>query len=355
MNKHWYTYWLVLCAMLFSNCAGHHVQVEDIPEKTASREMPICFVCSFVDNAVTRHANELCEHAPSMGVWGWRSGSQETDTPVFLDQQVIHNPDSARWEYSPLQYWREGCSYSFIAYAPHQQDTGCEISIDSDTHMISIKNVTLHGHNLQSTPSNTLQELFRDTPDTDWMIARAGQTAVTGTSMGIEFMMQHILGKLNICIKGAETILSRPYLTSIVVDSIVVSGLPSQGDFTQQLAHTPVLNNADEMAIEEWAVHASDLTIKCKQPCTLAATPTYLVESLVIPHHIDNASTLKLYYTYHFTDGTSEQCRYRIPLTKAFSRFVSGYNHTLTFTVCANRIVFETGTIGWKEETNVKQ
>ena len=317
--------------------------------------MPICFVCSFVDNAVTRHVNELCEHAPSMGVWGWRSSSQETNTPVFLDQQVIHNPDSARWEYSPLQYWREGCSYSFSAYAPHQQNTGCEVGIDSDTHMLSIKNVTLHGHNLQSTPSNTLQELFRDTPDTDWMIARAGQTAVSDANMGIEFMMQHILGKLNIGIKGDEAIVKSPHVASVTVDGIVVSGLPSRGDFTQQLAHTPMLNNTDEMAIEEWAVRASDLEIECKQPCTLATTPTYLVESLVMPHHIDDTSTVKLYYTYHFTDGVNEQCRYSLPLTKAFSRFVSGYNHTLIFTICPNRIVFEVGTIGWKEGNDVEQ
>ena len=355
MNKHWYTYWLVLCAMLFSNCAENDVQVEDILEKTASREMPICFVCSFVDNAVTRHANELCEHAPSMGVWGWRSSSQETNTPVFLDQQVVHNPDSARWEYSPLQYWREGCSYSFVAYAPHQQNTGCEVSIDSDTHMLSIKNVTLHGHNLQSTPSNTLQELFRDTPDTDWMVARAGQTAVSDADMDIEFVMQHILGKLNICIKGAETILSRPYLTSIVVDSIVVSGLPSQGDFTQQLAHTPVLDKPQEVATEEWTVRKPDLEITCKQPCQLATTPTYVVEALVLPHRISEASTVKMYYTFRYTDGLVEQCCYRIPLTQAFSRFVSGYNHTLTFIVCSNRIVFETGTIGWKEGNDVEQ
>ena len=355
MNKHWYTYSLVLCAMLFSNCAENSMHVEDIPEKTASCEVPISFICSFVDNAVTRHANELCKHAPTMGVWGWCTGSHETDTPVFIDQLVVHNKDSARWEYAPLQYWREGCSYTFSAYAPHQQDTGCEISIDSDTHMISIKNVTLHGHNLQSTPSNTMQAHFRDTPDTDWMIARGGQTVETGTSMGIEFMMQHILGKLNICIKGAETILSRPCLTSITVDSMVVSKLPSQGDFIQQLTHTPLLNNPDEMSIEEWAVHESDLQIKCERPCTLATTPTYLVESLVMPHHIDDASTVKFYYTYHFADGTNEQCRYRIPLTKAFSRIVSGYNHTLTFIICSNRIVFEAGTIDWKEENDVEQ
>ena len=355
MKIHWYTYLLGLCAMLLGSCAGHDMAVEHTPEKVTSRELPICFVSSFVDHAVTRHANELCEHLPTMGVWGWSTGLSETEKPLFFDQKVTHNNDSARWEYSPLQYWQNGCSYQFFAYAPHQNETDATVSIDSLTHMISIKNVTLHGHNLQATPTDTTKELFRDTPETDWMISRAGQTAIGTAGMDVEFTMQHILGKLNIRIKGGESLLARPYIKSVTVDSIVVGSLPSQGDFTQQLTHTPVMADPNDAAVEEWTVQASDLQIKCTQPCTLALTPTYLVESLVIPHHVDASSMVELYYTYHFTDGNTEQCRYRLPLTEAFTRFVSGYNHTLTFTVCSKRIVFEAGANDWVKEDEERE
>lgn len=331
------------------------MEVEEFPEVATLQMEPICFHCSFVDNAVTRGANELCQHTSTMGVWGWSTAQHQTHTPVFIDQKVIHNPDSARWEYTPLQYWREGSTYSFAAYAPHQDNTGCKVSVDPNSHMISIGQVSLHGHNLQSTPSSSLHELFRHAPDIDWMVARAGQTAVSDANMDIEFMMQHILGKLNICVRACKTMLERPHIASVTVDSLVVSNLPAEGDFTQQLAHTPVLDNPQEVATEEWTVRKPDLEITCKQPCQLATTPTYVVEALVLPHRISEASTVEMHYTFRYTDGLVEQCSYHIPLNEAFSRFVSGYNHTLTFVVCSNRIVFKAGTIGWKEGNDVEQ
>ena len=77
---------------------------------------------------------------------------------------------------------------------------------------------------------------------------------------------------------------------------------------------------------------------------------------MTIIQPIGSASTLTLHYSYHFKDGHTEECTYRMPLTDAFSRFVSGYSHTLTFTVCSNRIEFEAGAINWDkaEEMNEK-
>ena len=348
MKRHWTTYLLGLSALLISSCTEREVLI-DCPATPASREVPISFCGSYVDHAATRHASALSAHLKTMGVWGWRNGMWDDNTPVFTDQAVAYNADSTRWEYAPLQYWREECQYTFCAYAPHQQETECEVSIDDDTHMISIGHVTLHGHNLQDTPTDSVKELFADASDTDWMVARAGQTAVGAAGMDVEFMMQHILGKLNIRIKECEELAIRPYLSSITADSIIVGTLPSHGDFTQQLTHTPIISNPEEAAAEEWTAYDTDLIIRGTHACEVTTTPTYLVESLVIPHHIDEACSVVLYYSYHFKDGHSEQCRYSMPLTEAFSRFVSGYNHTLTFTVCSSRIEFEAGVDDWEE------
>jgi hypothetical protein len=38
-----------------------------------------------------------------------------------------------------------------------------------------------------------------------------------------------------------------------------------------------------------------------------------------------------------------------MPLADAFTRFVSGYSHTLTFTVCSERIIFEAGANDWEK------
>ena len=320
----------------------------DAPEVAISpREVPISFVGSYVDHAATRHSNQLCQHLPTMGVWGWRTGLNESNTPVFADQLVAYNADSARWEYSPLQYWHEGCDYTFSAYAPHQEQTDATVSIDSASRMISIHNVILHGHNLQDAPTDTVIELFRGTPDTDWMVSRTGQSVVGMAGIDVEFAMQHILAKLNVCIKADTTLLRKRYITQLTADSIVIGTLATQGDFTQQLSHTPVLVDPAESALNEWIVRDTTLYIKGTHACAIKNTPTYLVESLVLPQYISPQATVTLYYSFHFGNGCSEECRYRILLTEAFSRFAPGHNYTLTFMLKPCRITFEAGSTGW--------
>lgn len=347
MRKHWKTYLWSICLALLGGCSEQDVLV-DTPAMAYSRVMPISFVRSYVDNAATRHSNELCQHLPTMGVWGWCTDLEEPETPVFTDQLVSYNPDSVRWEYSPLQYWREGCTYNFCAYAPHQQETDAEVSINPETHMISISNVTLHGYNLQDRPTDAVQELFRNTPDTDWMVARAGQSVVGMTGVDVEFVMQHILSKLNVCVKADPAFLKKRNLTYITADSIVVGSLAAQGDFVQQLTHTPVLVDPAEAEIEEWTTRNFTLYIKGTHACEIMDTPTYLVESLALPQYIAPESTVTLYYSFHFANGHKEECRYRMPLGEAFTRFASGYNYTLTFTLKPCRIIFEAGTTDWE-------
>lgn len=347
MNKHLKTYLLSVSTLLICSCAKNDMLVESPPE-AGRQNTPICFAGSYVDNAATRHANRLCDHSSTMGVWGWYTDSKKNTTRAFNDQAVTYNPDSTRWEYNPVQYWHEGSQYYFCAYAPHQGKTDARVSIDSTTHMISIKGVTLHGHNLQCLPTDSVQELFRNTPDTDWMVARAGQTATGKAGMDIEFMMQHILGKLNILIKANPDLLASANITELTADSIVVGTLAAEGNFTQMLNHTPIISNAEEAAKEEWMATDTTLYIRGSHPCAVSTTPTYLVESLVIPQHITSTPIVTIYYSYHYKDGYTEECRYQMPLSDAFSRFASGYNHTLTFTLCPSRIIFEAGATIWE-------
>lgn len=350
MNRHWQTYLYTICLALLCSCADNDVLI-DTPAAASNRETPIEFVSSYVDHA-TRHYSELCQHQPTMGVWGWRTGLKETNTPVFIDQVVKHNADSARWEYSPIQYWREGCDYTFIAYAPHQQQTNATVSIDPVTRMISIHNVELHGDNLQATPTDAVQELFRHTTDTDWMVAREELSVVGMAGIGVEFVMQHLLAKLNIRIMADAELLKKRYITHLTADSIVVGTLAAQGDFTQQLTHTPVLIDPAEAEIDEWVVRDTTLYIIGKQPADIKETPTYLVESLVLPQYIAPDAMVTLYYSFHFASGRSEECRYRIPLSEAFTRFASGHNYTLTFTLNPRRITFEAGATDWEDDTD---
>lgn len=351
VKRHWKTY-LLSFLVLLSGCAENDV-LNEVPAANYKCEVPISFISSYVDNAATRHANELCTHLTTMGVWGWRNGMWDDNPLAFDNQAVCYNSDSARWEYNPLQYWHKDCQYTFCAYAPHQRQTDAIVSIDSATRMISIHNVTLHGHNLQEIPTESPKELFAGTPDTDWMVARAGQTAVGKAGMDVEFMMQHILAKLNIRIKADSALLRKRRISHITADSIDVGTLAAQGDFCQQLTHTPILSDSAEAGIEEWTATDTTLYINCAHACEMKETPTYLIESLVMPQHISSQATVTLYYTYHFANGCSEECRYRIPLTEAFRRFAPGHNYTLTFTLKPHRIVFDAGATGWENGASV--
>lgn len=352
MRKRTFTYLLSIFTLLMNSCVENMVLIET-PEAANELGVPINFLSSYVDNAATRHDHKLCTHLTTMGVWGWRNGMWDNNTLAFDNQLVSYNSDSARWEYNPIQYWRKECQYTFCAYAPHQAETDATVSIDADTRMISIHNVTLHGHNLQDIPTQQAKELFADTPDTDWMVARAGQTAVGMAGMDVEFMMQHILAKLNIRIKADSALLRKRRISHITADSIDVGTLAAQGDFCQQLAHTPILSDSAEAGIEEWIATDTTLYIKCAHVCEMKETPTYLIESLVMPQHISSQATVTLYYTYHFANGCSEECRYRIPLTEAFRRFAPGHNYTLTFTLKPHRIVFDAGATGWENGASV--
>ena len=348
--KHWFTYLCCIALVGLCACAESDVLVDISPAKEKG-EMPIGFSSSFVDHALTRHANELNVHLSSMGVWAWRSGYlKDSARLVFDDQDIYYNNDSAYWEYSPLQYWREGSYYEFCAYAPHQSmQSDARVSIDSATQMISIRGARLYGYNLQNAPCDTVKELFRDTPDVDWMVARAGQTAEGKAGMDVEFMMQHLLSKLNVRIKLDKALLNKPYISKITADSIVIGRLPAQGDFVQQLKHSPIISDPAEAGVQEWTAYDTTLYIKAQSDYALGEKALYIVESLVIPQEIDRGPKITLYYSYHFTNGCQEQCRYRLRLQEAFPRFISGRSYTLTFTISPKRIVFDTGVSGWED------
>jgi len=340
--KHWHTYLLGCCVALLCSCTEHDVLVDGVSEtETETQMLPICFTNSYIDNAVTRQTNSLCDHQPSMGVWGWRNdGTIEEE--IFTNQRVHYHADSTAWCYSPLRYWDKESRYTFMAYAPHHSHTSAEVSIAPTTKHLTIRGVTLHGHNLQAEPTETMKRLFAHTDDTDWMIARAGQTATGKSVMEVEFSMQHILAKLNINIKADSTLLGSA--TSLTADSIAVGALASRGDFEQQFMHTPISNTT-----AEWTAYDTTLYVKGTNACTIKDTPIYLVETLVIPQQIDSDATITFYYTYSQSDGHTEECRYRLPMHKVIERFASGYEYTLTLILTTEGVVAEKGIRRYEE------
>lgn len=345
MRNQTFTYLLPLCALLLSNCAQNDVVVPGLDDPKP-REVPISFEGNYV-NSATHNTNNLCAHHNTMGVWAWCNGMWNNNTPILNNHIITYNENSSAWTYSPTLLWNKGGHYTFFAYAPHKHQTDASVSIDSQTKMLQINNVALHGHNLQNTPSNSMKDSFIDSPDIDWMIDRNGHYAQDAESMNIVFTLQHILAKLNISIQACDKLMASSCISAITADSIIVSALPAQGNFSQKLTNTPALNTPNDDTTEEWTTHSPHLNIKGTNPGNITKEATYLIESLLFPHATSTESTITIYYTFHYSDGQKEECRYRMPLNEAFERFVSGHSYTITYTIYPDHIDYLTNIIEW--------
>ena len=281
----------------------------------------------------------LSDHMTTMGVWGWRStlDGQIVNETQFRNKQVQFK-DSV-WKYTPKKYWIKDSNYRFYAYAPYTQTA----SIDSLTGLISINGVRLSGDNLmKDVPSASLSNNFHDSSDIDWMVARGGQTAFGSVMAQVEFTMQHILSKINVSIRFTKGFKDENF--DLVIDSLKIGPLTSGGSFRQIYESNTI---GDE---PEWTPDntQSDITLYSAKNTSVDTIKTYILESLVIPQEIEKSKTVKLYYSYNYSDGRKECSAYVLELGKAFgARLKSGYSYDLNLIFEPGRITFDASVSDW--------
>lgn len=344
-------------------CSGE----QTIPEEQEV-QIPIGFENGLIDNA-TRAVTALSDHTTTMGVWGWRSDSQITDEPLFLNHLVSYDTPAQAWTYSPLKYWEMHSTYRFYAYAPHSTTTSpATVAIDDATGLFTINGVTLSGSNIRTqasaAPSSSLVDTFDGLDDIDWMVDRQGRIAKGSTHMTVQFVMQHILSKLNIRVRANSALVNDASITSLVVDSITIDNFAAKGDFAQQLDHTPNIANATDMAATEWTLDNTAAPIKLVSAKNVATTAdwTYTLESLVLPQDVLATQEVRVRYTMTFSDNRVEHYLYTMPLTEAFGpatpadgQFVSGNCYTLSFFIGPDVIRFDSGVANWDNQIDASR
>ena len=340
-----YTPHSIPCALLLllSLTACQQEVLTEEKRPALPQEAPISFTRGMVDN-VSRVGNGLEEYATTMGVWGWRKQDGEKEQ-VFRHQRVYYDQAEQGWFYSPLKYWNTRSTYDFYAYAPYEPSL---VTIE-DGKWIHIVGVSVAGENVQETPH--AQEVKVFSQDTDWMVARAGQTDVPGTyGATVQFCMQHVLSKLNVRIRTSQEMADAT--TSVTLDELTIGTFAASGSFAQQLLHTPV--TAAERAVEEWtlAPGAQGLTLGRTTGCTIPTSYSYVLESLLLPQAVDMDDALQMAYTLHYADGHGETFRYSLLLREAsadFETLVSGCNYTLSFTIAPSSIQFQASAYQWAD------
>lgn len=343
----------ILCTMaaIMLSACNSDVLLDEEPS-TVDSPVAIGFSNGYVDNAVgTRAATyQLNDYAQTMGVWGWQKDRMEVETQIFRNHLIEYNSD--KWIYAPLRYWETASHYRFYAYAPHytnQKNGKATITLDQNTGMISISGVTLEGDNLQeASPSKELKKTFINaTNDVDWMVARAGQTAVGETHSTVGFTMQHVLSKLNVRIRKTESLSTDADIKEIRVNSLSIGSLAADGSFTQKHKATQDATTSEE----EWTTGNTTMTLNGTKDFSVTTQWQYMLESLVIPQAMPNAEVM-LVYSFVFTDGRREHFTYCTPLKEVFStvsHLVSGNSYTISFTIEPDVIKFDSGTNIWTD------
>lgn len=340
-----------MAAIMLSAC-NSDVLLDEEPS-TVDSPVAIGFGNGYVDNAVgTRAATyQLNDYAQTMGVWGWQKDETAVECQIFKNHKVENN--GTKWAYSPLRYWDSGSCYTFYAYAPHvsdQKGNAATVSLNESTGMISISGVTLKGDNLHDmTPSTEQKKSFKTAAnDVDWMVARAGQTAVGETHSTVGFTMQHVLSKLNARIRQSEVLTTDADIKEIRINSMTVDKLAAEGSFIQKHTATQGVKGIEE----EWTTGKTTLTLNGAKDVAATTDWTYVLESLLIPQAMRAVSELTLVYSFAFSDGRTEYYTYRMALNEIFcniTHFISGNSYTVSITIAPDIIKFDTDVTNWTD------
>ena len=338
--------------IIFSLTSCNSDVLLDEEPSTIASPVAIGFDNGYVENAAcTRAATyKLNDYAQTMGVWGWEKDDKETESPIFDNHNIEYN--GTVWEYTPLRYWKEGCTYQFYAYAPHtsnQKGNKAVVTLNETTGMMSITGVTLNGDNLHEAKTATEQmKSFITAPnDVDWMVARTGQTAQGTAHNIVEFTMQHVLAKLNVRIRKTESLSTDADIKEIRVNSLSIGTMAADGSFTQKHKATQDATTSEE----EWTTGNTTMTLNGTKDFSVTTQWQYMLESLVIPQAMPNAEVM-LVYSIVFTDGRKEYFTYCTPLKEVFStvsHLVSGNSYTISFTIEPDVIKFDSGTNIWTD------
>ena len=320
-----HTLTLVLTGWILAGCAYDDV-VREI-RKSSDDSLPIMFENGLIDKPViTKATTLLSDHTNTMGVWGWQNSPAVGIECLFRNQEVTFNATLGKWVYLPPKYWEIHSNYQFYAYAPYSSNQlGTVATIDTITHAISIKGITLQGSNTIDSGVPELPARFIDEIDDDWMIDRTGQKMSGMLHQEVTFNMQHILSKVCVRVCRSNTF-PVDSLVGLTVDSVKLEGYVSQGDYTQQFNITPLDPSCEWTQIDTLPRY----DIVSAKNVSIPDSALYVLEALTIPQAIGNDHGVRIWYTIDHRNGYVDHLSYKFKLNELFTQFDTGCNYILT-------------------------
>jgi len=264
--------------MGMASCADNVLVDEQQPNGLSSSA--ITFENVLTNNA-TRAAKTAFVAKDSMGIYGF----QDSSTKIFNNQGVGY--DGTDWSYSPLKYWNAGSQYEFYGIYPYNSSVVAQKTAFND-----------------STRIYTVTDYKVTTDQVDIMIA---EKKVAHAFDRVDMTFNHILSNVNFIAKLSPEV-STTSIKNIIVDTLKITGLKSEGTFIQ----TPTTGDVDGTWTdlnEEYEFLASNDTLKSGAQGTMGSL---VLNHLMMPQPL--FSTLYIRYRIVYNDGSATTFRKSIPL-----------------------------------------
>lgn len=287
-------------ATILSSCTK--TETVEIPDSRA-----INFSGAYIGNAVETRAQDNPENITDASITEFivYGGYNGTMTDVF-DAESVTGTSGGSWTYTNTEYWVDGETYNFAAYAPAAVSSVATVAADDANKALSFTNFT----------SNASKQ-------NDLLYATAEALNVTAASQeAVEFSFSHALSKIHFTFTNAID-------GKLTIEGFKFYGMNSQGDYTY---------NASAM---KWG--NIDTPIEGTAPFTATVSEIAAVggtatagDFLVIPQNV-TASAMTVTFIATLTNNSGDEIisDYEVTATLPAGEWVSGqcYNYNLNITM----------------------
>lgn len=370
---------IAAAAALFAACSN-----TDVLKEINDQEIAIGFdtyaqkATKAAENSSKDYSLNLKDHHNQFKVWGYKNTST---TPVFNGEEVTYNTADSKWGYTNNRYWdKAATSYEFYAYAPASSTV---FTFDGVESVATQGNGYFKITSAYNKAGKNASPMNDDDPiivwptgsgdDVDLMIAApvslSGDNLTSAKSGNVTLNFIHILSRLNITVKTTSSF-DGEGKDKVKVTNITVGKMNTAGTFDESTSlQTGVLAGGTNA---RWTPstpndYSYDMTY------TATTTPTYVVESLIIPQtagvediNMDGSSTETKpyiaisYSVYNSTESAHEDFVAYYNLAKLFNKtgeqtlaFNEGWQNTLNISIEPGLISFDAKVAAWDDMTQV--
>ena len=327
-------------------------QTDFVNEVPAEAPKAIEFEGGFVnkatrsENSNTSYNETFSDHHSTFAVWAYKKATPTSGRTVVFDGEVVAVEDG-NYTYTNTAYWDKGAaSYAFVAAAPATHDW--DLAVDNFKTSLDLSNEETHP--TSATHLSVLKPVKQDAANQDLLISE-DVIVNPATHVGaVNLSFIHILSRLNVVLNNTND--------KFRIMSVKIKNLPSVGSFDEEKAEGNklqqgtherwTLDNTNEANKKEYKVEFEGDAQKKK------GSNVYLMQTLVIPQEITDATTIEVVYGYALGNGHVDVFTRTHTLAEAFGitgdnklYFNEGWQNTLTLTVETTEITFSASVASW--------